>query len=145
MNDIFYCNLHIIFESLQGTSKIPTLIYIIKTNALFHLKMLTCNFNFLKNLTDFRNIILQPVGKFNSKFLKHFFTASISFLPNPICLVLSFIFRFVYILGIYRLQKEDWQNKLHLAFSSHRRCFVRKNGLKNFAKFIGKNLCQSLF
>ena len=79
--------------------------------------MLSCNFYFLKNLTDFRHIILQPAGKFNpkflagkfnSKFLKHFFTSSISFLPNPIFLLLSFIFRFVYILGTHRLQKEDW-------------------------------------
>ena len=28
---------------------------------------------------------------------------------------------------------------------SHRRCSVRKNVLKNFAKFAGKHLCQSLF
>ena len=29
--------------------------------------------------------------------------------------------------------------------SSHRRCYVRKGVLRNFAKFTGKNLCQSLF
>ena len=29
--------------------------------------------------------------------------------------------------------------------SSHRRCFVRKGVLRNFAKFTGKHLCQSLF
>ena len=29
--------------------------------------------------------------------------------------------------------------------SSHRRCSVRKGVLKNFAKFTGKHLCQSLF
>ena len=29
--------------------------------------------------------------------------------------------------------------------SRHRRCSVRKGVLKNFAKFTGKNLCQSLF
>ena len=29
--------------------------------------------------------------------------------------------------------------------SSHKRCFVRKGVLKNFLKFIGKYLCQSLF
>ena len=29
--------------------------------------------------------------------------------------------------------------------SSHRRCSVRKGVLRNFAKFTGKNLCQSLF
>ena len=29
--------------------------------------------------------------------------------------------------------------------SSHRRCSVRKDVLKNFAKFTGKHLCQSLF
>ena len=29
--------------------------------------------------------------------------------------------------------------------SSHRRCSVKKGVLRNFAKFTGKNLCQSLF
>ena len=29
--------------------------------------------------------------------------------------------------------------------SSHRRCFVRKGALRNFAKFTRKHLCQSLF
>ena len=29
--------------------------------------------------------------------------------------------------------------------SSHRRCFVRKGVLRNFAKFTGKNLHQSLY
>ena len=29
--------------------------------------------------------------------------------------------------------------------SSHRRCSIKKDILKNFAKFIGKYLCQSLF
>ena len=29
--------------------------------------------------------------------------------------------------------------------SSHRRCSVRKCDLRNFAKFTGKRLCQSLF
>ena len=29
--------------------------------------------------------------------------------------------------------------------SNHRRCYVRKGALRNFAKFTGKHLCQSLF
>ena len=29
--------------------------------------------------------------------------------------------------------------------SSHRRCSVKKGVLRNFAKFTGKDLCQSLF
>ena len=29
--------------------------------------------------------------------------------------------------------------------SSHQRCSIRKGGLKKFAKFTGKHLCQSLF
>ena len=29
--------------------------------------------------------------------------------------------------------------------SSHRRCFVRKDVLRNIAKVTGKHLCQSLF
>ena len=28
---------------------------------------------------------------------------------------------------------------------THRRCSVRKGALRNFAKFTGKRLCQSLF
>ena len=34
---------------------------------------------------------------------------------------------------------------LSTARSSHRRCSVGKGVLKNFAKFTGKHLCQSLF
>ena len=85
--------------------------------------MLSCNFYFLKNLTDFRHIILQPALNFNPNFLRenliqnsfkegvlqinHFFTSSISFLPNPVLLLLSFIFKFVYILRTHGPQKED--------------------------------------
>ena len=29
--------------------------------------------------------------------------------------------------------------------SSHRRCSIKKGVLRNFAKFTGKHLCQSLF
>ena len=123
MNHIFHCHLLRIFESFQDTSKIPTFTLLIKTNAQLHLKMLSCNFYFLKNLTDFRHIIFQPAGKFNPKFLreyliqnafiegglqiKHFFTSSISFLPNLIFLLLSFIFRFAYIVRTHSLQNQD--------------------------------------
>ena len=34
---------------------------------------------------------------------------------------------------------------LSIARSSHRRCFVRKDVLRDFAKLTGKHLCQSLF
>ena len=123
LNHIFDCHLLRLFESFQYTSKISKFTLLIKTNAQFHLKILSCNFYFLKNLTDFRHIILQPAGKFNPKFLRenliqnsfkegvlqinYFFTSSISFLPNSIFQLLSFIFRFVYILGPHSLQKED--------------------------------------
>ena len=33
----------------------------------------------------------------------------------------------------------------YICRSSHRRCSVKKGVLKNFAKFTGKHLCQSLF
>ena len=34
----------------------------------------------------------------------------------------------------------------YLMFKSrHRRCSMKKCALRNFAKFIGKHLCQSLF
>ena len=40
-----------------------------------------------------------------------------------------------------KLQTKNWKNR-----SSHQRCFVRRKGaLRNFAKFTGKHLCQSLF
>ena len=68
LNHIFDCHLLRIFESFQYTSKISKFTLLIKTNAQFHLKILSCNFYFLKNLTDFRHIILQPAGKFNPKF-----------------------------------------------------------------------------
>ena len=103
LNHIFDCHLLRTFESFQYTSKIPTFTLLIKINAQLHLKMLSCNFYFLKNLADFRHIILQPAGQFNPKFLRenliqnsfkegvlqinHFFTSSISFLPNPIFLL----------------------------------------------------------
>ena len=104
LNHFFHCHLLRIFESFHDTSKIPTFTLLIKTNAQLHLKMLSCNFYFLKNLTDFRHIILQPAFNFNPNFLRenliqnsfkegvlqinHFFTSSISFLPNPIFLLL---------------------------------------------------------
>ena len=39
-----------------------------------------------------------------------------------------------------RLENKDTQYR-----SIHRRCSVRKGVLRNFAKFTGKHLCQSLF
>ena len=41
-----------------------------------------------------------------------------------------------------------WQNTsgwLLLKFRSSRQVFCKKDILKNFAKFVGKNMCQSLF
>ena len=121
LNHFFHCHLLRIFESFHDTSKIPTFTLLIKTNAQLHLKMLSCNFYFLKNLTDFRHIIFQPAGKFNPKFLrenliqnsfkegvlqiKHFFTSSISFLPKPIFLLLSFIYSGLY---TFLVHTEDW-------------------------------------
>ena len=37
------------------------------------------------------------------------------------------------------------KNKKNVHRSSHRRCSVKKGVLKNFTKFTGKHLCQSLF
>ena len=42
------------------------------------------------------------------------------------------------------ISQEDFQCCM-LYRSSHRRCSVRKGVVKNFAKFTGKHLCQSLF
>ena len=127
LNHIFHYHLLRMFESFQDTYKIPTFTLLIKNNAQLHLKMLSCNFYFLKNLTDFRHIIFQPAGKFNPKFLRenliqnsfkegvlqinHFFTSSISFLPNPIFLLLSFIFRFEYILQSGKLLQTTYHRR----------------------------------
>ena len=145
LNHILHCHLLRIFELFQDTSKTLTLTLLIKTNGQLHLKMLRCNFHFLKKLTDFRHIILQSARKLKNSFMervlqiKHFFpSSSISFLRSPIFLSLSFIFRFVNILDTLSLQKITFR-------SSHRRCSVRKDVLKNFAKLTGKHLCQSLF
>ena len=35
-------------------------------------------------------------------------------------------------------------NYFNIKRSSHQRCSVRKGVLRNFAKFTGKHLCQSL-
>ena len=72
LNHFFHCHLLRIFESFHDTSKIPRFTLLIKTNAQLHLKMFSCNFYFLKNLTDFSHIIiiLQPAGKFNPKFFQ---------------------------------------------------------------------------
>ena len=43
-----------------------------------------------------------------------------------------------------KLFKKSWKNFI-LFRSSHWRCSVKKVVLLNFAKFIGKHLCQSLF
>ena len=37
----------------------------------------------------------------------------------------------------------DWHSRKS-SKSSHRRCFIRKVVLRNFAKYTGKDLCQSL-
>ena len=36
------------------------------------------------------------------------------------------------------------KSKVRIGRSSHRRCSVRKGVLRNFGKFTGKHLCQSL-
>ena len=46
------------------------------------------------------------------------------------------------------LQDSNWLNTTHRCFSykiSFQRCSVRKGVLRNFPKFTGKYLCQSLF
>ena len=144
-----------IFDSFQCTSKIPIFTLLIKTNAQLHLKMLSCNFYFLKNLTDFRHIIFQPAGKFNPKFLRenliqnsfkegvlqinHFFTSSISFLPNPIFLLLSFIFWFEYILQSGKLLQTTYHRR-----STYRYAEARIEWVKN-AKLIRRSTYQTSF
>ena len=40
---------------------------------------------------------------------------------------------------------KDYKSFLEAELEPHRRCFVRKDVLRNFAKLTGKNLYQSLF
>ena len=50
--------------------------------------------------------------------------------------------------GFYFLRTRThltWQCQQPILRSSRRRCSVRKGVLRNFAKFRGKHLCQSLF
>ena len=42
------------------------------------------------------------------------------------------------------LQKAVKKSLLYLTRSSHQRCSMKKGVLKNFTKFTGKHLCQSL-
>ena len=88
--------------------------------------MLSFNFYFLKNLTDFRHTILQTAGQYNPKFLRenliqnsfkeavlqinHFFTSSISFLSNPIFLLYYIIHIQVCIQTWYTQppERKDW-------------------------------------
>ena len=48
-----------------------------------------------------------------------------------------------YVHFIFQISCHFFQLEIHR--SSHLRCFVRKGVLRNFAKFTGKHLCQSLF
>ena len=43
-----------------------------------------------------------------------------------------------------RISSSTWKNN-HRFRSSHRGCSVKKDVHKNFTKFTGKHLCQSLF
>ena len=55
-----------------------------------------------------------------------------SFIRSPSVLGVCTFFLWIYIkIGLYR--------------SSHRRCSVREGVLRNFTKFTGKHMCQSLF
>ena len=47
--------------------------------------------------------------------------------------------------GLYSYFSSETQKKMCPIRSSHRRCSVKKDVLRNFAKFTGKHLCQSLF
>ena len=116
LNHFFHCHLLRIFESFHDTSKIPTFTLLINTNthAQFHLKMLSCNFYFLKNLIDFRNIIprenlIQNSFKERVLQIKTFLYFKHLFLTYPyFSVIVIHIFRFVYIPGTHSLQKEDW-------------------------------------
>ena len=115
LSHISDCHLLRIFESFQDTCKIPTFTLLMKTNAQLHLKMLIATSTFWKfwqildiQFFSLRENLIQNSFKEGVLQTKHFFTSSICFLPNPIFLLLSFIFRFVNILGTDSLQKEDW-------------------------------------
>ena len=67
--------------------------------------------------------------------IKHFFPSSISFLPNLTFLLLSFIFRFLNILGKHNLQKKLNQLRSEAATGgvTHEKMFLKisQNSQKN--------------
>ena len=60
--------------------------------------------------------------------------------------VIIYLVREQNLLKNYYFLSPDTEEYAHVrARSSHRRCFSKKDFFENFAKFIGKHLCQSLF
>ena len=46
---------------------------------------------------------------------------------------------------VTKLSFRSWQPNFVIYRSSHQTCFVKKDVLRNFAKFTGKHMCQRLF
>ena len=89
---------------------------------------------------------------------KKTYMCSDAFFPSFFCIRLIFVnYQFRYFFHFNILVKKgspqgsknhvfvncNWQ--LFMVRSSHRRCSLRKNVFRNFVKFTGKRLCQSLF
>ena len=53
------------------------------------------------------------------------------------------------VIGSFEISKlgslANHNNAINMSRSSHQRCSMKKGVLKNFTKFTGKHLCQSLF
>ena len=68
--------------------------------------------------------------------------------------IISYIYIYIYLFityiyytytYIYKIFRTGVNKKIKISGSSHRRCSERKSVHRNFAKFTGKHLCQSLF
>ena len=63
----------------------------------------------------------------------------------------TLIYKYMAQIGCYGVERDHWLKQHPFFFwwfflwSSHQRCSVKKGVLRNFAKFTGKRLCQSLF
>ena len=76
--------------------------------------------------------------------------AFIKWIPHILRWVIVFYttyYSFFFYWTIYStwMTEEQVENQLVAFRNSHRRCSARKGVLRNFAKFTGKHLCQSLF
>ena len=124
-----------LLETLFGnTSK--ACIYLLESNLHFkssHVNQKKAFADIFRNKCSwkFRNIHRKAPSPFLIKFLKRNSSKGVFLLILRKFLIKIFLHNHIFSLPYFRL--------------SHQRCFLRKGVLRNFAKFTGKHLRQSLF